>query len=138
MSENTKPSRFVFMFQSQFAELVTTGLKRQTIRSPRKRWPLIGDLIDCRAWTAAPYRSKQRHLCHGRITMVASCSINRNAVALSYSSPTGSVLEILTTSGEQAFAQADGFKDVASMHAWFNKTHGLPFQGMLVRWEVLK
>lgn len=138
MSENTKPRRFVFMFQSQFAELVTTGLKRQTVRAPRKRWPNVGDLIDCRVWTGAPYRSKQRHLCHGRITMACSCRITAfDVLIVPAPSNRGATWRELS-SGNEDFAVADGFKDFASMVAWFAETHGLPFEGMLVKWEVVK
>lgn len=138
MIENTNPRRFVFMFQSQFAELVTTGLKRQTIRAPRDRRPTVGDLIDCRAWTGAPYRSKQRHLCRGRITKVADCLIFRNGVALESALVEDYGFELLDSIRLHGFAQADGFKDIASMNAWFSETHGLPFGGMLVRWEVVE
>lgn len=33
------------------------------------------------------------------------------------------------------FAQADGFKDEQEMIDWFGKTHGLPFEGSLIKWD---
>jgi hypothetical protein len=34
------------------------------------------------------------------------------------------------------FAQDDGFADWQEMREWFTDTHGLPFQGVLIRWLV--
>ncbi len=33
-----------------------------------------------------------------------------------------------------AMAVGDGFADFGEMLAWFEKTHGLPFEGLLIRW----
>lgn len=34
----------------------------------------------------------------------------------------------------KGFASADGFSDWPAMRDWFEKTHGLPFNGLLIRW----
>ena len=33
-----------------------------------------------------------------------------------------------------AIALADGFNSLEVMFAWFEKTHGLPFHGQLIKW----
>lgn len=33
-------------------------------------------------------------------------------------------------------ARVDGFKSASDMIAWFKVTHGLPFSGVLIRWEA--
>ena len=33
-----------------------------------------------------------------------------------------------------AIAKADGFGSWEEMLDWFEKTHGLPFEGLLIRW----
>jgi hypothetical protein len=35
-----------------------------------------------------------------------------------------------------AFAQSDGFTDWQEMVEWFSATHGLPFIGHLIMWEL--
>ncbi len=35
----------------------------------------------------------------------------------------------------QDIAEKDGFPDHIAMFAWFEKTHGLPFEGLLIRWD---
>lgn len=35
----------------------------------------------------------------------------------------------------KSIAKKDGFKDFAEMAAWFDKTHGLPFSGVLISWD---
>lgn len=53
---------FVRLFKPEFAAKVLSGEKCQTVRATPKRMPTPGDRISCRAWTGAPYRSKQRIL----------------------------------------------------------------------------
>jgi len=36
--------------------------------------------------------------------------------------------------GVTRLARLDGFKSAAAMFDWFEKTHGLPFEGLLIRW----
>ena len=40
----------------------------------------------------------------------------------------------LAGSGELRSA-LDGFEDAGDMAAWFEKTHGLPFEGTLIEWS---
>lgn len=39
---------------------------------------------------------------------------------------------------EDQLARADGFASIDDMLDWFHKTHGLPFEGVLIEWEAPK
>ena len=46
-------------------------------------------------------------------------------------------LQIRSLQGPAAvtrFARRDGFWDVGEMRRWFEKAHGLPFLGLVIRW----
>ena len=36
---------------------------------------------------------------------------------------------------DEGFARADGFRSVEAMLDWFDKTHGFPFEAMLIMWH---
>lgn len=119
-----KPRRFVRMFKPQFARLVETGVKLQTVRPLPKRMPVPGDIIDCREWTGKPYRSPQRKLKESEIADVRKVEIHSNGVNIDgdyYHSDT--------------FAKRDGFEGFEEMKAWFQETHGLPFTGIVIVWK---
>jgi hypothetical protein len=114
---------FVRMFKPQFAPLVESGAKSQTVRPTPARMPKAGDRISLRAWTEKPYRSPQRILREATISEVAHCEITETGVILnSYAEPC------------DAFAKADGFHDFTALRDWFKEQHGLPFEGILIRW----
>lgn len=112
------------MFKPQFAPLVESGAKCQTVRPTPKRMPKPGDHISLRCWTGAPYRSKQRVLREATITRVARCTISDQG--------------IVYLDGEHApkgFAKADGFPSHCAMVNWFAEQHGLPFVGVALYWQ---
>lgn len=112
------------MFKPQFAPLVESGEKCQTVRPTPKRMPKVGDRISLRMWTGRPYRSKQRVLRDAIITEVSMCDITEHIVAVkSYAVPC------------DEFALADGFKDFFELRDWFKSTHGLPFEGVVIKWN---
>lgn len=115
-----KPRTFVRMFQPRFAPLVESGAKFQTIRNTPKVLPRVGDRVSCREWTGKPYRSKQRVLREAEITLVGPVRIEFQETA---------------SRANHDFARNDGFEDFWDMLAWFEKTHGLPFDGILIQWK---
>jgi len=129
--EVPRPARFVKMFKRQFAEMVSAGKKLQTVRPTPTRMPKAGDVIDLREWTDKPYRSKQRKLGIGRILEVRVITI------------TSERIEIEAWRGFRRmpnldeFALRDGFESFKEMKGWFEKEHGLPFSGILIRWELV-
>ena len=131
-----KPKRFVRLFKPQFAEMVRDWLKRQTVRPIPTRMPQPGDVLDARMWSGLPYRSKQEKLVEAEIVEVRLIHIRHEGICV------GGLAdgEMLLASDPQAavalwaFAKADGFRDWEEMREWFLKTHGLPFEGILIRW----
>jgi hypothetical protein len=116
----------VRMFKPQFAPLVESGVKCQTVRPTPVRMPKPGDAISLRAWTGLPYRSKQRVLREATVCRVAYVDITEVCVAVNS-----------TPEPCEEFARADGFKDFSAMVEWFRAAHGLPFEGILIQWRCL-
>jgi len=112
-------------FQAQFAPLVESGEKRQTIRAYRKdgRDPKPGD-------TLYLYTGMRTKAC--RKLGEVECAEVEN-IAFDYDD-----LEVgnrtLWSHEAQTLAESDGFETWPDMVAWFAKTHGLPFEGLLIRW----
>lgn len=113
-----------FNFQAQFAPLILSGAKRQTIRARRKHRPKAG-------YTAYCYTGLRTRACRKfgewTITEVACVTINQQGVWFDGSVVAHDLLDL--------FAQADGFADWPAMRDWFATTHGLPFNGDLIRWR---
>jgi len=103
------------LFSPRFAPSVQAGTKRQTIRRPRKRPIRPGDQLSLRAWTGAPYRSKQRVLGVGVCQAVQPVTIGADFA-------------------DDAEARRDGFTDAGDLRQWFEATHGLPFHGLRICW----
>jgi hypothetical protein len=126
----------VRIFKPQFAPLVKSGKKRQTIRPipERKRdEPKVGDLESWREWMDKPYRSKQRELAAVKLTSVERIAIHPPKRT--------QMLHVLIDGCVKPFdrldalAVADGFKDFREMYHWFKDEHGLPFFGNLIKAE---
>lgn len=119
-------SLFVRMFQPRFAGDVESGRKRQTVRKTPKRMPAAGDEISCRAWTGKPYRSKQRVLGAHTLVNVHSVVIEDYELVIDG--------RWMCARQRDRFACADGFDDWEDLQCWFEETHGLPFQGIVLFW----
>lgn len=114
-----------YNFQSRFADAVSSGAKKQTIRAPRKNGHAnAGDPIQLYTGLRTAAARKLRNpdpIC----TRSTYCAIREDGVT------TGSLPAI----GLDEFAQRDGFENFDAMKAWFRETHGLPFIGQLIMWE---
>ena len=112
-------------YQKQFAPLVESGQKRQTIRARRKHPIKRGD----RLHHFTGMRTKACRRLRGNVedycAFTVDITIHENRIETE---------DHVTVPGKEIIAQADGFKDFAEMLAWFQKTHGLPFHGQLIRW----
>jgi hypothetical protein len=115
-------AHFVRMFKPRFAALVEAGTKTQTVRPTPKRMPRAGDTISLRAWTGAPYRSKQRVLREATVLHVVA--IKLDCFDMWFDGVRASEAK------QEAFAIADGFSTAHEMRDWFENEHGLPFDGM--------
>jgi len=119
-----------FNFQKRFAPKVESGEKGQTIRSYRKdcRNPRAGQT----AYLYFGMRTKScRKLGESLIKSVDPIAIKRN----------GYMVNIIVGAKElnyrekETLSKADGFENFDEMVAWFEKTHGLPFYGLLIKWR---
>jgi len=119
------------MFKPQFSALVESGEKRQTVRPVPKRMPKPGDTISLRAWTGAPYRSKQRVLSEAVISGVHRVTITQDGVVCH------GISGAEYAPGNDGFAKADGFESWDQMREWFLEQHGLPFNGIAIYWRNL-
>jgi hypothetical protein len=119
----------VLMFQRRFAAAVINGAKCQTIRPPRKRPIVAGDSLSLRQWSGTAYRSPQSAL------RSATC-VGTDQVEVK---PTCLIIAgrrfMAGSAAAEAFASADGFYSYADMVQWFDRAHGLPFKGILIRWR---
>ena len=118
---------FVRMVKPQFATLVLSGEKTQTVRPTPKRMMLPGDTISLRMWTGKPYRSKQRILREATVLGTDTVRVHDTGIMLHG--------EHLPLAKAWCFAKADGFNTLQDMLEWFNVTHGLPFEGIVIYWS---
>ncbi len=118
-----------YNFKPQFAPLIATGQKRQTIRALGKRRPPIpGEPLQL--YTGL--RTKQARklldpdpLCKS----VRPILIDHGSVTVEGQRLTaGQVFEL---------AQSDGFNSLVDFVKFFQETHGKVFEGILIEWEVV-
>lgn len=120
-------------FKAQFAPLVESGEKCQTIRAYRKdkRDPRVGDTL----YLYTGMRTKQcRNLGTVRCSSVTQFKILHGFDQWVAMKQIGNVLKRFCGESADTLAIDDGFEDFAEMCTWFDKTHGLPFEGLLIRW----
>jgi hypothetical protein len=119
----------LFNFQKQFAADIESREKRQTIRARRKNRPKVGQT----AYLYTGARTKAcRKLGEGIIKKVEPLIIEHDGIRwLPHQ-----MGELLMRNEDYLnfYATADGFADWPAMRDWFQKTHGLPFEGDLIRW----
>lgn len=126
-----KSNRFVKLFDKEFALLLASGTKTQTVRQEGKRTPVIGDTIDCRTWSGKPHHSNHMDICTGTIYSVVRVVIESNAISVDNETYLSQVFM-------EDFARRDGFKDWNNLLHWFQDQYGLPFTGILIRWKDVK
>lgn len=135
-------------FQARFAPLVESGEKRQTIRKRRKdgRDPKPGDTLylytgmrtkACRKLGEAKCRevfpfqlTARAETGNGNVNMFAGLSSHRGGGSRFRAAS----LRDGTRSRIARLAKADGFSSPEEMVCWFEAAHGLPFEGLLIRW----
>ncbi|WP_306131094.1 hypothetical protein [Roseovarius sp. MMSF_3350] len=121
-----------YNFQPIFAKPVEIGRKRQTIRAHRKdgRHAKRGDALQLYTGMRTKACRKLRDA-----TCTATIPVRIEAQRLTVGNTD---LRAIGIAGDEMlmdiFAQADGFIDWQDMRDWFQKTHGLPFSGVLIKW----
>ncbi len=122
----------VIMCQSQFVGPILAGEKIHTIRGAGKRTFYVGEQVSLRHWIGAAYRSKQREFARVTITEIREIRIGffHRTIHLGDDSwPLG-------PRQAERLAQNDGFRSLTEMLVWFRNTHGLPFTGRLIHFEL--
>ncbi len=114
-----------FNFQKQFADAVERGEKCQTIRAERVDGRLPTKPGDIIALYTGMRTKACRKLGEGECVAVETIRITRRGVSVD-----------CRRQDAERMAHADGFEDAAAMRAWFEKIHGLPFMGHLIRWRL--
>lgn len=128
-------STFLFNFKKQFAPLVESGQKRQTVRANRKdgRLPRVGDTAKC--FTGLRTR--------GARLLIAAPVIEVSRVLIDFKECT-----LATDRGRlgmkesQEFARDDGFRSFGDMLEWFRSNHKEAalfephlFEGFVTKWQ---
>ena len=112
-------------FKKEFADLVESGQKTQTIRQVRKRPIKPGDMLYL--YTGMRTKSCQK-LGEARCLSIAPIVIF----------PDGWVNVDRVEFPASMIAYKDGFNSVEDFINFFLKQYGLPFCGDLIKWEVSK
>lgn len=114
-------------FKKQFAPAVESWEKLQTIRARRKdgRDPKAGQ-------TLYLYTGMRTKVC--RKLGETTC---KEVIPITIESDLYTIIgtKSLDTHDEVALAKADGFDDLSGFYDFFDKTHGLPFHGLLIKWD---
>lgn len=120
-----------YNFTAQFAGKVERGEKRQTIRQPWKdgRRPRAGQTAFC----FTKMRTKDcREIARGKITAVDRITIELQAKRLCVFVENRK----LKREDVEALARADGFESALHFGEFFGRKYGLPFHGLLIKWEA--
>jgi hypothetical protein len=116
------------MFSPEFAGLVASGDKCQSVRGTPAVMPAMGDPLSLRKWAGKPYRSKQIVIREARVLSAKMVRISERNRLLD-----GRYLDGLE---DLEFAHAEGFGGVDEMLGWFACAYGLPFRGVVIEWEA--
>lgn len=123
-----------FNFMKRFADDVRYGLKRQTVRADRKdgrAHARVGDTV--KLYTGMRTKSCEL-LAVATVISVAKVRILPTCMSINGRVLPSSIHSRDCEQTDNEFAQADGFEGFMDMAEWFEKTHGLPFDGTLIEW----
>jgi len=117
----------ILNFKKQFAADVESGKKRQTIRATRKRPIKAGEKLHL----FCGLRTTNRR----RLALVECLSVS-DILITDISGQVEIMVDgvLLSDTGKEVIASRDGFKNLDEMITFFWDTHGLPFEGQLIRW----
>lgn len=122
-------------FQARFAEAVEWGKKRQTIRADRKD----GRPHCKRGDTLKLYTGMRTKACRllgvATVTRTARVRIEATCMFLNETLVPATLWDRDSPMTDNEFAEADGFESFMDLSAWFDETHGLPFEGTVIYWE---
>lgn len=126
-------------FKTQFANEVEDGVKRRSIRAPRKdgRDPKPGDKLQL--YTMMRHKDC-RKLGDAVVTRVRPVEISHMGIKLDgrqlYAGDAPAYAGGVDPEHYDGdFARADGFDTFGDMAKFFEDEHGLPFNGYLIEWR---
>lgn len=120
-----------YNFMQQFALLVEMGQKRQTIRAQgKRRHACPGECLQLytgQRTKACRKLVKPDPVCSSvqRVDLVWGCSGSQRDIQIYVDG---------TCVDSDIFATADGFENVDQFKDFFLNTHGIPFEGVLIKW----
>jgi hypothetical protein len=119
-----------YNFKPQFASLVVAGTKLQTIRAERRsRHARPGEAVQL-------YTGMRTKGCQKLLTPDPICQ-SVEPLLIHYELGIKMDDRWLTRDECTQIAIADGFDDWAECFRFFKNVHGLPFKGVLIKWEAL-
>jgi len=121
-----------YNFKKQFAKLVKTKRKRQTVRALRKdKWlPRTGMTAYC--YTGM--RTKDCELL-GEFKIKEVCKIIIRQKHVEITDHTNArQIDLIDYSSRNEFAKKDGFDNWDQFYCFFYMEHGIPFEGALIKW----
>lgn len=128
-------------FQKQFAEDVETGRKRRTIRAPRKdgRQPFRkGVMLQLYTGMRSKFGCRKlipdTPILRVRPVTITAIDICLDGFFLWHGDAPAYQGGVDPEHYEADFCRADGFDGFPDMMEFFEKTHGLPFDGNLIEW----
>lgn len=117
-----------YNFQKQFAPLVESGEKRQTIRVfGKRRHARPGESLQL-------YTGMRTKACRKLVDPDPVCTFAAVVYICRGIGYPAVLIAGHETPDPDAFARADGFDDFCAMLDWFGKWDGLPFDGVLIKW----
>lgn len=123
-----------YNFKAQFAKMVESGKKTQTIRKVRKYPTKPGQTI----YLYAGMRTKRcRKLGEGEIISVEKIEITNLSYFKFGEYPDIQWFDAKEDDAGLMLAKADGFEDWESFVEFFKIRYGLPFQGELIKWRLI-
>lgn len=123
-----------YNFKKEFASLVESGQKQQTIRQTSR-----GAKVGGTAYLYTGMRTKVcRKLGEGTIIEVLQIAITRTRTGSPYAyTISNGKRDHYAMTGLDELARADGFASRSEMVSWFENQYGLPFNGYLHKWVLL-
>lgn len=122
-------------FKAEFAEDVEFGVKRQTVRAPRKDGRphcKVGDTL--KLYTGMRTKSC-RLLGEATVTSIRKVRIEDCEMFVDGQRLPSAIWSRDCGQTDNEFAEADGFESFMDMADWFEKVHGLPFEGSVICWD---
>lgn len=113
-----------YSFKAKFAAMVESGIKRQTVRSARKRHARPGESIQLYAGLRTT--SCRKLLPDQTCKAVRPITIDGDQITIEG--------RLMSRTDAEIFARADGFPDLAEFAAFFRREDGKPFEGVLIEW----